>query len=116
MGVRCRVEVRVRGCDGVSCGVGEWRKEGEIEEGISDRLHARVTANRMAFCRACEDAFSHILLVLIPGRPVSAQVRQYWSCGHVIITGPLSNQIICRPDEHLLDDLNDPLPINVLPS
>lgn len=76
MGVRCRVEVRVRGCDGASCGVGEWRREGEIEGGVSGTLHTRVTARRVAFGMACEDAFSRILLVLIPGRPASAEVRQ----------------------------------------
>lgn len=78
VGVRCRVEVRLRGCDGGSCGVGEWRREGEIEGGVSGRLQARATARRMAFSKACEDAFSHVLLVLIPGRPASAEVRQYW--------------------------------------
>ena len=76
MGVRCRVEMRVRGCDGASCGVGEWRREGEIEGGISGRLQTRVMARRVAFCMACEDAFSRILLVLIPGKPPSAEVRQ----------------------------------------
>lgn len=75
MGVRCRVEVRLRGCDGGSCGVGEWKmEEEEAEGGLSGRLRARGTARKIAFSRACEDAFSHILLVLIPGRPASAEV------------------------------------------
>lgn len=74
MGIRCRVEVRLRGCDGGSCGVGEWKMEEEPEGGISGRLRARGTARKMAFSRACEDAFSHILLVLIPGKPASAEV------------------------------------------
>lgn len=75
-GVRCRVEVTVRGCEGVSCGVGEWRgEEGKAEGGgITDRLRARGTARKIAFRRACEDAFSDILLVLVPGRPASAMV------------------------------------------
>ena len=81
VGVQCRVEVTVRGCEeGESCGLGEWRGEGGEEEGSpADKLRARGAARKRAFNRACEDAFSHILLILIPGRPTTAMVTDITS-------------------------------------
>ena len=84
VGVWCRVEVTVGGCEGVSCGEGQWR--GEEGESMSDRVRARGTARKMAFSRACEDAFSHILLVVVPGKPTSAMVYIISSLHH---TSPL---------------------------
>ena len=63
-GVRCCVEVRVGGCE-CARGVGEWR----------EKLRTRAMARKIAFSRACETAFSNILIVLLPGKPAAVVVR-----------------------------------------
>ena len=83
VGVWCRVEVTVGGCEGGSCGEGQWRAE--EGESTTDRVRPRGTARKMALSRACEDAFSHILLVVAPGRPASAMVH------YIIITSYISH-------------------------
>ena len=73
-GVRCCVEVRVGGCDGECArGVGEWRGEEGTE--MREKLRTRAMARKIAFSRACETAFSNILIVLLPGKPAAAVVR-----------------------------------------
>ena len=69
MGVRCSVGVTLRACgERESQGVGEWRGE-EEGGGMSNRLKTRRLARKISFARACEDAFSNILIILIPGKP-----------------------------------------------
>ena len=68
VGVRCCVGVSVRGCgEGESRGVEEWR--GDEGEEVREKLKTRGMARKIAFRRACEDAFSNILIILVPGRP-----------------------------------------------
>ena len=71
-GVRCCVEVRVGGCE-CARGVGEWRGEEGTE--MREKLRTRAMARKIAFSRACETAFSNILIVLLPGKPAAAVVR-----------------------------------------
>ena len=67
VGVRCCVGVRVRVCgERESRGVGEWR--GEEGEGVREKLKTRGMARKISFTRACNDAFSNILIVLVPGK------------------------------------------------
>ena len=122
VGVWCRVEVTVGGCEGASCGEGQWR--GEERESMSDRVRARGMARKMAFSRACEDAFSHILLVMVPGKPTSAMV---YIIHYIIITSYLTSpitlnvlfQVVQRAEEHarrLVGDLTSTCPpVTVLP-
>ena len=68
VGVRCCVGVSLRGCgERESRGVEEWR--GDEGEEVREKLKTRGTARKIAFRRACEDAFSNILIILVPGRP-----------------------------------------------
>ena len=53
--------------------MGEGRGE-EGEGGTGGGLSARKAARKKAYNRACEDAFSHILLLVAPGRRAAAMV------------------------------------------
>ena len=80
----------VKGCEeGGSVGVGEWRAETEGDGG--DKLHIRGAARKIAFNRACEDAFSHILLILVPGRSATATIANITSSSDNITSSSSGN-------------------------
>ena len=123
MGAWCRVEVTVRGNEGGSYGVGEWRREeGEGESGgeepsIEGKIRMRGRAKKTAFNRACVDAFSHILLILLPERPAVAMVTisMTSSLHHWFFT----TQIVHKPEDQakkLVGELVSTCPpVTVLP-